>query len=1004
VLSLATRFFWPASVVSVSCLAAVLAVEEPVPTRGFEVDTSNRNDVVAHYQSVYKASEGYRDRIAWTGNYTSTAAGAEGTTSAVFAGDVERRLNYFRALCGVPADVRVNTGSAVTILAADAYKPDASTTKAAAAQRSALMIARTYPNNGGLSHNPPQSNTAWTAAAWNANKNGNLALGFYGPGAVEAYVQENVVGVSSWNTDVGHRRWLLSHWSTDFATGDTPGSFSGNTIRPPSNAMYVVPRQSDVNFDVVPRFYSYPATGFFPAKHNSPYWSLSYPKADFSTATVTLRDAAMNVLPVNVVSRRDGFGDNSIVWQVPASASIFAVTSDTTFHVTVTGIQGTDVPSEHSYDVTFIDVERLNQTALVSGESSPLATGATYQISGLEGVEQIEAGMFQRKPATWTEGAEDSPAPKVIAQTSSSYPFLAAVSGYVKSGTKAFRLTFPTRYDPQINGVPEQSFELDREIVPGAGTSLGFQYRRGLMTPASKLAVESSADGGMTWTNLTTISGGGSSGDTAFQAASLPLPSAGSALRVRFRYYLSDTTSALYAHEDYPAMATGIFIDDITVSGGDWLEPAGSVKAAGLSSFTFNSATAGTAIASGQTWWLRARAYLGGKAFPWGAAKVVTPLGPLELNGSTTPPVSGANYSFIGDPAATSYRFEVSEPGGSAWTEGAETAPPPQISAQTSSAYTVLSDLAGFRKSGARSFRLGLSTTDDQEELFMVERDAIPSASSVLEFWTRRGPMAVTNRLHVELSSDGGDTWTSIWNLPGTKKADKAMTRQTVSLAAWAGTPVKFRFALRNAGGANLKWNAKKSGVWVDDITVTAPAAVLWSNETAVAGGATTVTLDAVTAGRSLVIGQTLQLRLRPMYGTTPGAWGPALLVTPTSNAAALAGFAAFQAYVYPSEPLAFEADADGDGIADGVEYAFSTDPTQPSASADSIAITGDRFEISRDLPAERDDVNYGAQWSDDLATWSSEAVEVRIEGGKIIASAPRGGSSRVMRWEVVEK
>ena len=1003
-LSLTTRFFWPVSVVSVSCLAAVLTAQEPVATRGFEVDTSDRNDVVAFYQSIYQASEGYRDRLAWTGNYTSTAAGAEGTTSAVFAGDVERRLNYFRALCGVPANVRVNTGSTVNIQAADTYKPDASTTKAAAAQRSALMIARTYPNNGGLSHNPPQSNTAWTAAAWNANKNGNLALGFYGPGAVDAYVQENVIGISNWNVDVGHRRWLLSHWSTDFATGDTPGYFSGSTVRPPSNAMYVVPSAADVDFDVDPLFHSFPAAGFFPARHNSPYWSLSFPDADFSAATVTLRDAAMNVLPVTVVSRRRGFGDDSIVWQVPASAAVFSVTADTTFHVTVAGIQGTDVPSQHTYQVTLIDPERLDQSALVTGESSPLATGAIYQVSGLEGVEEVEAGMFLRKPATWTEGAEDSPAPQVTSQTSSTYPFRATVSGYVKSGTKAFRLTFPTRYDPLINGVPPQSFELDREIVPGAATSLAFHYRRGLMTSASKLAVESSADGGLTWTNLTTLSGSGASGDSAFQAASLPLPAAGSPLRVRFRFYLSDSSSPLYAHEDYPTHATGIFIDDIAVTGGDWLEPAGSVKAAGLTSFAFNSATTGTVIASGQTWWLRARAHLGGKAFPWGAAKVVTPRGPLELIGSTAPPVTGANYSFIADPAATSYRFEVSAPGGEAWTEGAEASPPPQISTQTSSSYTVLSNLTGYRKSGARSFRLGLATTSDQEDLFMVERAATPSATSALEFWTRRGPMAVTNRLHVELSSDGGDTWTSIWNLPGIKKADKAMTRQSVSLSAWAGTAVKLRFALRNSGGKNLRWNAKKSGVWLDDITVTAPASVLWSNETAVAAGITTVRLDEVTAGRPLVVGQTLQLRVRSMYGTTPGAWGPALLVTPTSAAEALTGFAAFQAYEYPSEALAFEADSDGDGLADGIEYAFSTDPTQPSASADTVTVTVDRMEILRDLPAEREDVDYRAEWSDDLADWSGEGVEVRIEGGKIIASAPRGGPSRVMRWVLLEK
>jgi hypothetical protein len=127
--------------------------------------------------------------------------------------------------------------------------------------------------------------------------------------------------------------------------------------------------------------------------------------------------------------------------------------------------------------------------------------------------------------------------------------------------------------------------------------------------------------------------------------------------------------------------------------------------------------------------------------------------------------------------------------------------------------------------------------------------------------------------------------------------------------------------------------------------------------------------------------------------------------VIPTDASPVLTGFAAFQMYEYPSANLSFEADADGDGLADGVEYAFSSDPTQSSSSSsDAVAIVSDRMEISRDLPVERSDVNYGAQWSDDLTTWSEAGVEVRIEGGKIIASAPRGDSCRMMRWVVLEK
>ncbi|MCW1884376.1 thrombospondin type 3 repeat-containing protein [Luteolibacter flavescens] len=985
-------------------MAATLAAASAVPTRGFEVDTSDRNSVVAHFQSVYRASEGYRDRMEWTGNFTSTAAGAEGTVSPTFVGDVERRVNYFRALCGVPANVRVNSGSTVNIQAADAHKPDASTTKAAAAQRSALMIVRNYPSTSGMNHNPAQSNVAWTAAAWNANRNGNLALGYFGPGAVDSYVKEDVSGVSNWNVDVGHRRWLMSHWSTDFATGDTPGRFSGNSVLPPTNALYVVPKVSEVDFSVAPLFHAFPAAGYFPARHNTPYWSLSHSEADFSSATVTMSDSSMTAVPVTVVSRREGSGDNSLVWQVPASVSAPSFPADTTFHVTVSNIKGDKVPSQYTYQVTLINPNRLNESGVITGGNSPVASGATYQVGGLNGVDQIEAGMFQRKAATWSEGSEDGTTAKIISSTSSTYAFNAAVSGYAKSGSKAFRLTFPTRYDPLINGVPRQLFRVDREILPGNGATLNFHYRRGLMTPASKLAVESSTDGGLTWVSLLSISGAGSSGDSAFQSSSVPLAHVGVPTMVRFRYYLSDSTAALYAHEDYPSHPTGIFIDDISVSGSDWLESSGSVKSSGLQSFTFSSATAGTTLSSGQTWWLRARAHLGGRAFPWGAAKVVSPRGVLELSGTSAPPLSGANYDFIPDPQATSYLLEVSAPGGGVWTEGAETSPVPHVSSQISTAYSLYSDLAGYRKSGARSFRLGMATTTDTEELFTIERDTIPTSASTLEFWTRRGPMAKTNLLHAEVSTNGGDTWTSLWSLPGTTKADSAVTKQSVSLSAYAGKTVKVRFALRNSSGSNLKWNAKTSGVWIDDITVTSPSPVLWSKETSVSPGATTVSLSEFSAGHPLVIGQILHLRVRSMNGATAGAWGPSFVVTPTSSSAALTGFAAYQVYEYPSVTLSFEGDADGDGMPDGLEYAFSTDPTQPTVSADEVTVNAARFEISRDLPVERPDVDYRAQWSDDLKNWSEAGVEIRIEGGKIIASAPRVGSSRMMRWLILEK
>lgn len=979
-----------------------------MPTRGFVVDTSDRNEVVSFYQTFYMASEGYRDRIGWTGNYSSVAAGAEGTVSAEFAGDVERRVNYFRAMCGLKANVRVNSGAAVGITPGDEWVPPAATTKAAASQRSALMIIRTYPGNGGLSHDPPTSATAWTTAAWNANKNGNLALGFFGPGAVDAYFKEDVTGISAWNVDVGHRRWLMFPLSTDFATGDTPGSFTPGTgsVRPPSNSLYVVPKTAELDFTAPVKFAPYPPAGFFPAKLNATFWSLSYPEANFSAATVSLKDAAMNSVPVTVVSRRSGYGDNSIVWQVPAAAAVKSVASDTTWHVTVSNIGGAGVPAQHSYSVTLIDPDRLNQTPLVAGDPLPVGSGSVYTVSGVTGADEMEAGLFLRRPATWTEGAEDAPALTVIDGTHSSYPLRAATAGYVKTGAKAFRLTFPTRYDPFINGVPQQQFELGHELVPGPGGQLVFQLRRGLMTAASKLAVEFSADDGTTWSPLgSPVSGVGGAGDPAFQPISLNLPAGPAPLRIRFRYFLSDTTSPLYAHEDYPTQPTGVFIDDIAVTGCDWLDPASTVRSAGLASFALDAATAGIPLEAGQEWWLRARAILGGKAFAHGPAMVVRPAGPLQLTGPEQPPVSGADYDFIPDPAADSYLLEVATIGdGEVWTEGAESSPPPQVSSAIGN-YALSNNLKGFRKSGAFAFRLGLSTPADGEDQFTIERTVVPTASSSLNFWFRRGPMSPTNRLHVELSTDGGATWISVSSLPGLKKADKKVSLHSIPLGTWAEQPVMLRFALRkDAGGVNLKWNAKKSGIWIDDITVTSPSGVLASNTVPVAGGATKVRLDETAAGAELVPGSTLRMRLRSVQGGSHGTWGPALQVTPVEAPAPVTvvpeGFDAWRA-AYPELDLSFEGDADRDGLADGIEYAFSLHPGDGVKVPDGFELSAGTIAISRDLPVERADVRYRAEWSDDLGAWSSQDVEVRIENGQIRATAPAGSGRRFLRWNI---
>ena len=633
----------------------------PTGSTGFSVDTSDRNDVVSFWNAVYQSSEGYWNRHGWTGNYSAPSPfdSGVGSTASVFVTDTERRVNFHRAMCGLPASVRLNTGSTIFVGSADSYAAAPGTTKSSAAQRSAYMLIRTWgyadatgvhPPLGSewaaLSHDPVQAEcVAWTSEAWNASHYGNLAMGFYGPGAIDAYMAEFTgTYTSSWNTHVGHRRWILFPPSTDLATGDTPGAFDASTYqqRHPTNVLYVTQKPAE-RATVAARFTAFPPAGFIPACLNSWYWSLSYPGADFSTASVAVSTASGTPLAVSVLARNGNFGDPALVWQAPASAAVTSVTSDTSFDISVTGINGPGVPSSHSYRVTLINPARVTSDLSVFGASSPATAGATYQITPPSRAEAIAVNTFQSVSTAWTETAEDSPVASVIPSTTGTYAFRSSCSfasdpAFTRiAGLKSFRLTFPTVWDPRLNGTPEQSFEIDRDLVPGSGAKLNFKYLRGFMTAGSNLSVESSADQGVTWTRLgAAINGrGDQSRDSASADASRDLAPSAAPIRIRFRYHLTPGQGA-YTDELLPTYPTGIFIDTISTANCQWLEPKKTNELAGTaSSFVLNATTAGVTPAAGTALKLRMRAKLGNRWMPYGPAKSVA----FSASAQTSAPV-----------------------------------------------------------------------------------------------------------------------------------------------------------------------------------------------------------------------------------------------------------------------------------------------------------------------------------------------------------------------------
>ncbi|MBN8460877.1 MAG: hypothetical protein J0M04_23860 [Verrucomicrobia bacterium] len=662
----------------------------PAGGSGFAVDTQVRNDVVSFWHGVYQASEGYWNNHGWTGNYTATSPydSGVGTTASVFVTDTERRINFYRALCGVPANVVLNTSSTVSVESGDSQQPAASTLKSAAAQRSAYMLIRTWGYYDGtlhpplgnswsaLSHSPVQAScVAWTTAAWNANYRGNLAIGYFGPGAVDAYMLEETgtgASTSEWNSDVGHRRWLLYPPSTNMATGDTPGQFvsSGNVIRVPTNVIYVHQRTAELA-SVTPKFTSFPPAGYFPAPLNSTYWSLTYPGADFTNATVAMTTSGGSPVSATVVKRNGVYGDPALVWQVASAASVKSVTADTTFNVTVSGIAGTGVPTSASYSVTLINPDQITSDLSVYGPASASVTaGATYTFAQPASAEAVQVNSFQATSSALAEGAEDATSAYVISNTTGSYALLSTCSfssdpGFTPlsgAGTKSFNLTFPISYDLKYSGPAQQSFELDRDILPGSGAKLNFKYQRGNMSPGSNLVVESSNDAGLTWTQLGTAITGNATGqrDTTVTTTNRDLTSSATPVRVRFRYYLTAGQGA-YTVEQFPTYPTGIFIDDISTTNCQWLVLKKSNDiAAGATSLALTSTTAGVTPANNTELRLRMRTKLGNRWMPYGSQKTVT----YSSSAQTSAPVfsiasgsypSGQAITITGDSGSTIY-------------------------------------------------------------------------------------------------------------------------------------------------------------------------------------------------------------------------------------------------------------------------------------------------------------------------------------------------------------
>lgn len=288
------------------------------------VDTSNRAAVVSFFNSNYLNAP--KPDPEWAGDVVNCVGG---TTSTAYKAAILQRINVFRSLAGLPNATAM------------------SSTFSAKAQKHAVMTSKA----SALSHNPGPSWPCYTADGAEAASKSNIFTGVYGWEAIDGYIWD----WGTFNTAVGHRRWILYPQTTTFGTGDIPRSWQVYPYG--ANTLWVF----DGNFSaprpqVRDEFVAWPPKGFVPYQIVYPRWSLSYPNADFSGATVSMTSGGKTV-PVTVESKDDiGYGENTIVW-VPSGLNFPSTkpSKDTTYSVTVSNVRIGGSPRNFTYKVTVID-------------------------------------------------------------------------------------------------------------------------------------------------------------------------------------------------------------------------------------------------------------------------------------------------------------------------------------------------------------------------------------------------------------------------------------------------------------------------------------------------------------------------------------------------------------------------------------------------------------------------------------------------------------------------
>lgn len=581
-------------------------------TSDFIIDRNDRNSVVAGYHQYFLLSEEYASVHGFTGDVENCIPGSISTELQEMS---LRRVNYYRAQAGLPADIYFTAE------------------KNLKAQKAAVIMAHLgdithalavdYPDAPCVLEDLTSGGDGVEAAA-----KSNLSLGTFGPRSIDRQMTDDGVN----NAIVGHRRWILYSRAQEMGNGATPPNGEYPYLLPEHPAIDCLWVIGDFKAAPPAQAVPWPNEGYIPWNlapnegETYPRWSYSYPGADFSNASVAMRRGATQISLIQEPIVRN-VGDSTIVWR-PSGIPDSVPENDIVYTVTITGIAGAP-SSEVSYDVILIDPYQLSSLPEVGGSTTPVYGFANeYSFTSVSQAEAYEARITEIVEGVWTEGAETDPTSPVVDDTDPSYALIS--SAYSAEGTRSFHLA--------AADFQNDSFTVERTIYPQSGSEVRFDYRRFYMHPDTKLYVEVSDDEGVSFTPIYTLSGQNSSAssldwDAQFAPRNVAIPSSFWNKSIQLRFRISPEGSTYIG----TSSVHGVYIDDISVSNSlELTDPSIISLPSDANSFSFSPDV------DSQNYLLQVRPRVAGHWFGYGDALSVTSqmLSPPEINSAIS--VTGA--------------------------------------------------------------------------------------------------------------------------------------------------------------------------------------------------------------------------------------------------------------------------------------------------------------------------------------------------------------------------